>query len=363
MTVDEGVIRETLPGRVPQQDPLDWSEDELKALSGEADDEAAASAPLRPDDTDDDEGLPSRGGDADVAGQDDSVPHATAGEEKDPSAFIDTRERKQSYTPEEWAQLVRQRDYFRRTSEELKTEVSTVSERVEKLAEILEEKQAPPIPAKDEDPAGYLDHRLTETNAKVDKIAETLTAREKQELLNQGRKQFVEATEAAEKTYLQQTGGTTEEFHGKLWAVRQDRYQDFLEEGMDEETAKQAVAVWEYQVITGAFNRGENPAAIFDRRFQRKGLKPTAPSGVPVEANGKPQRPGPTGEEIVTRAKAGAKAQSLGSGDGNMRSFKVTYQSLAKLSPEDFNRVMKQIEGTSKEEELDLTGATSVVLE
>ncbi len=50
MSVEEGVIRESLPGQGAEEevvDPLDWTEAETKAMSGEADAEAAETVPLR----------------------------------------------------------------------------------------------------------------------------------------------------------------------------------------------------------------------------------------------------------------------------------------------------------------------------
>jgi hypothetical protein len=360
MPVEEGTIREALPGNEAEAervDPLDWTEAERRALTGEADEDAAETTPLTPDAAPDD-GAVSEPEDG-AAGSGD--PQQAAAGTEDPGAFVDTRERKESYTPEEWGRLVRQRDYFQRTNQELKDEISTVSQRVEKLGEILTKEPEVTPPSRAEDPAGYLDHRLTETNEKIDKVTETLEHGRERESLLDSQRQFDQAAQYAQTTHINQTGQKPEEFEAKLIAIRKDRYQDFIEEGYDDKKAYSLTVGWEHAMISGAFRRGENPASVFENRFARRGLTTQPMSDGATEP--RPGNPaGPTAEEVVTRAQEGTKTRPLAPGDGRPNSFKVTYASLAKLSPEEFNEVMTKIEGTSKEDELDMTGSTSVVL-
>lgn len=363
---EEGVVRESLPDQaaepVEDVDPLGWTDDELKALTGEADAEAAETTPLRAvpptdDSTSEDsgEGVPT--GEAEGAATEDA---------DDPSKFIDTRERKESYTPEEWGRLVRQRDYFQRTNQELKDEITTVSERVEKIGDLLTAKDAPPPADKADDPAGYLEEKISATDEKIDKVATSLEDKQKADELVNRQVQFEQASTYAQSAHLQATGQKPEDFVGKLQALRKDRYEDFLDEGYSEPEARNLTIGWEQTMIVNAFKRGENPAAVLDRRFTRRGLKPILPqAGQEAEGDQQQPRPGPPGpsaQEIVDRAKEGTKTTPVPRGEGNPRSFKVTYDTLASMDPEDFEEVMSQIEGTSKEDELDMTGSTSIVL-
>lgn len=364
---EEGVIREALPGNEAEGqtvDPLDWTEAERRAMTGEADEAAAETTPLTPDPPPDDGKVP-ESEDVKASERD---PGKAATKEEDPAAFVDTRERKESYTPEEWGRLVRQRDYFQRTNKELKDEITTVSDRVEKLGEVLTAKDAPEPPSKEEDPAGYLETRISATDEKITKVAESLEKKAETEDLIRTQQQFDQAAQYAQDVHLKSTNQKPEEFEGKLIAIRQDRYADFLDEGYTDQEAFNLTIGWEHSMIDKAFKRGLNPAIVFEQRFARRGLQAIQPGQTDEVDPGKPRpgttapKDGPTATELVTRAQEGKKTTPLPRGEGTPSSFKVTYASLAKLSPEEFDEVMSKIEGTSKEDELDMTGSTSVVL-
>lgn len=362
----EGVIREALPGNEAEgtaPDPLDWTEAEQAAMSGKADEEmpykqakreAAELAAAVPEEAPESEAVASDEGDT-------SEPE---GDDAEAAAFLDTRERKESYTPEEWEKLVKQRDYFQRRETELTNEIGTVSERVERLAGVLEQQHQEPPPApppKTEDPAGYLEHKIAGVVEKVDGLAGTIEEERAAAQARAAQAAFEQASNNATAMYCEAAELTPDEFQGRLEKVREQRYEDFLEEGFDSQKALRLLAGWENQIIAAAFQRGENPAEVLDRRYRRS-FSGGPPSADAPETTATGDTNGPNPHQVIEKAKKGRKMQRKDTEFQRGKSFTVTYDSLAKMAPDEFNEVMDQLEGTTKEDELDMTGSTSVLL-
>lgn len=351
-------------GSEKERSDLDWSPEELAAMNGEADaaDPVAHPTPQSdvPPETEGAEGAEGAHG-AEVSS---SEGQGDAGD--DPAAFLDTRERKESYTPEEYEKLVKQRDWFQNQSRRQGKQIETVSERVERLAGALERQaEQPPEPAPDrqDDPTGFLDHRIEEVEGKIDRTLETIEQRDQRAEMERRENAFQVASERAEKAHLQETGQTQEQYRGKLVALRKDRYQDFLDEGYEEDEAWRLLQGWEAKLITSAAQRGENPAAVMDRFFQRRGLTVEAPGTDDPKPQPKQQEEGPSTEEVIQRAKQGVKTKTPSDeAVPRGKSFKITYDSLARMSPEEMEEVLAEIEGTDRADELDLTGQTLVRL-
>ena len=288
------------------------------------------------------------------------------GTEGDPGGYEDTRERKDTYSADEYGKAVRARDYFRKSLDETHQRQRVADERLEKIQEALTVRDAEPIPDVHEEPAEFLAHQGRKNAEKMDEVTDYIKEERQQRKEAAEAAQYASAINAAEQAHIAEAGIQPEEFLGQVNAVRRAKIQDVVEEeGYDEQQATTWVLqTWEPHIVRSRMMQGQNPAKFFEGEFRRRKLTGTDPRGG-AGATKEPVPPAvPTDEDAnLQRIAKGQKAKkTAGGGGGRKGTTKLTYAKLAEMDQDEFNALYDKLKGTKKFDELNMGGTPSITL-